>query len=151
VTDRPKRPLEEIHRRVDEMFAALMEELDRIDAERDERRAQAIARSGLPVELVESTRLQSPEESATIRNMAQGHSATVGKKTEKRRKNGEGAATYRDPDGLARSMGFADVEEMALAMGQKRVTARSWRSRGYIPSHLNPQVEALKLLRTKKQ
>jgi DNA-binding transcriptional regulator YiaG len=54
VTDRPKRPLDEIHRRVDEMFAALMEELDRIDAERDAKRAAAIARSGLPVELIEA-------------------------------------------------------------------------------------------------
>lgn len=134
-----------------QLVANVQEKLRQIDAEYADRRQAVIAESGLPVELLRSVLedrgLSRPVQSATIRNMPQGHSATTSKKPDKRRKNGEESALYFNPDGLARELGLDDAEGLAVELGQKRATGRSWRLRGYLPPHLHQKIEALKLLR----
>jgi hypothetical protein len=148
---------EEIRRRLEILLAKLTEQLEAIAMEAGEKRSAAIAASGLPPGLVAQilgadSELPRAPESATIRNMPQVHSATAGKKPAKRRKNGKESAVYFDPEKLARELGFADLNELAKKLGQTPATARSWRSRGYMPPRLHPQIEALKLLRaTRKQ
>ncbi len=146
---------DDIRRQLDAVLDWIEAKIDEVEREAAEKRTAILETAGIPVEMWErlrrrDSRLPLPAQSATIRNMAQGQTATSTKKPAKVRKNGEGAAKYRNPDGLARELGFADIEEMAEIMGQKRVTARTWRSRGYIPPHLNPQVDALRVARAKR-
>lgn len=147
----PRVPTEDMRQRIRAILDHLLDQLDAIDAERDEKRKAAIEASGLPVDFVESVLgnqgLSRPVQSATIRNMPPLISATNRKNDRPTRKNGRDSAVYNDPDGLAKELGLADAEKLAKELGQSEATGRSWRLRGYVPSRLNQKVEALKLLR----
>ena len=141
--DDPRPPLDpdEIRARIDRLVEKLLAELRAIDREAGEKRAAALARSGLPAEFLESV-LGASEEStltpnepyATIASMS---TSFVAEPRKPGRPLGAGPVAK-----AAKKLGLS-MPKLAKAIGVNENTVKAWNARNAIPDDGQVKIDAL--------